>query len=124
MFATRSRNLASDSILDVMLVNKDFLPRASTVHDVIDGSRVPNTKRPGHQNGDYHTKASTVNKRFDPFVLLAFFHNGPCLLMIDTEAFISPRMRVSSSRGKIHPSMTQKIQDRRLFGDLDRMMDR
>ena len=68
MFATCSRNLASDSILDVMLVNKDFLSRASTVHDVIDGSRVLNTKRAGPDNDDYDSGAPTVNKRFDHFL--------------------------------------------------------
>lgn len=53
--------------LVVLLVEKDLLPRASPVHDVIDSSRVLNTKRPGHDN-DYHSRALTVNKRFDPFL--------------------------------------------------------
>jgi hypothetical protein len=35
----------------VLLLEKDFLSRASTVHDVIDGSRILNTKRPSHDNG-------------------------------------------------------------------------
>ena len=55
--------------LVVLLVNKDFLPRASPIHDVIDGSGVLNTKRPGHDNDPYPGRGLTVNKRFDPFFL-------------------------------------------------------
>jgi len=51
----------------ILLVEKNFLSRASTVHDVIDGSRVLNTKRPSHGTRHYHSRALTVNKRFDPF---------------------------------------------------------
>ena len=54
----------------VLLVKEDFLPRASPIHDVIDGSGVLNTKRPSHDNGDYHSRTLIVNKRFDPFPFL------------------------------------------------------
>ncbi len=49
----------------VLLLEKEFLSRAPTVHDVIDGSRILNTKRPSHDNGYYQRRALTVNKRFD-----------------------------------------------------------
>ena len=52
----------------VLLLEKEFLSRAPTVHDVIDGSRILNTKRPSHDNGYYQRRALTVNKRFDPYV--------------------------------------------------------
>jgi hypothetical protein len=40
----------------VLLVEKDFLPRTATVHYVFDGSGILNTKRPRHENGDYHLR--------------------------------------------------------------------
>jgi hypothetical protein len=49
------------------------LPRTSTVHDVIDGSGILNTKRPRHENGEYRLRPLIVNKRFDPL----FFSKRP-----------------------------------------------
>jgi len=50
----------------VVLIEKDFLSNAATVHDVIDGPRILNTKRPSHGNRYYQDRELSVNKRFDP----------------------------------------------------------
>ena len=50
----------------VRLVEKDSLSGAATIHHVIDGSGILNSKRPRHDDRHYYSNARTVNKRFDP----------------------------------------------------------
>ncbi len=72
-----AEGLKKDSV--VLLLEKYFLSSAAMVHDMIDSSRVLDTKRARDDNVNYQGKVLTVNKRFDPLGLLSsgtprFFH--------------------------------------------------
>ena len=69
-----AEGLKKDSV--VLLLEKYFLSSAAMVHDMIDSSRVLDTKRARDDNVNYQGKVLTVNKRFDPLGLISLFNTG------------------------------------------------
>jgi hypothetical protein len=46
------------------------------------------------------------------------------LFMINVKTFIDTTVRVATAGGEIHTAVTEQIEHRRLFRELDRMVDR
>jgi len=46
------------------------------------------------------------------------------LLVINVKTFINATVRVATAGGEIHAPVTEQIEHRRLFGELDRMVNR
>src|SRR5262250_1778291 len=56
--------------LPILFIDKDFVPRASTVHDVIDSSGVLNAKWPSHDTAEYQKGHQLSTKDLTPYVYL------------------------------------------------------